>query len=452
MRLAFVTSGDGPEEFGETMPATNLTQNLNAVAAATPDGDSFALVARQPVYGKALTVVAYELQYASAHTGATGGAREDALRMLADAALEIGLDRLAGALPVYIGYPRELLVAATPLSLHPDRVIIEIPGLLVADEPALRGIRALRERGHHIALDDYAPLLTRPELLDLVDVVKIPLTDFEPAQLATLAPELIRRGLKLIAKSVATIEQFEQATQLGFDGFQGDFLQRPEQFQSQRAPRNGFATLRLVATLQNPDCTMREVEQLLSQDLSMSYRVLRCINSSYYGLAQKVDSIRQALVLLGMDNLRQLCTLAAMQQLENRPPSLFVTAMARAHMCEQLARLAGQTPGAPFFITGLFSMLDVLMGLPMAKIVDELPLAPAIENALVAGEGDAGAALACAKAYESATWIHARYRDIAPHLIRAAYLDAVYGAEQALLQMQAPGAGMAAPAVRPGRR
>jgi EAL and modified HD-GYP domain-containing signal transduction protein len=121
-------------------------------------------------------------------------------------------------------------------------------------------------------------------------------------------------------------------------------------------------------------------------------------------------------------------------------------------MCEQLARLAGQSPTAPYFITGLFSMLDVLMGMPMAKIVDELPLAPAVENALVAGEGDTGAALACAKAYESATWIHARYRDIAPHLIRAAYLDAVYGAEQALLQMQTPGAGVSAPAVRPGRR
>ena len=415
------------------MPATSLTQNINAVAAATPEGGSVALVARQPIYGKAMTVVAYELQYA-------------------DAALDIGLDRLAGALPVYIAYPRELLVAEAPASMHPDRVIIEIPGNLLADEKVLQGIRTLRKRGHHIALDDFSPQLTSSALLDLVDIVKVPLPQFTPTQLAQLAPELIRRGLKLIAKQVATIEQFEHASQLGFDGFQGDFLQRPEQFHSQRAPRNGFATLRLVATLQNPECTVREVEQLISQDLSMSYRILRCINSSYYGLPQAIDSIRQALVLLGMDNLRQLCSLAALQQLENRPPSLFVTAMARAHMCEQLARLAGQTPTAPYFITGLFSMLDVLMGMPMAKIVDELPLAPLVENALVAGDGDAGAALACARAYESATWIHARYRNIAPHLIRAAYLDAVYGAEQALLQMQSPGTGAAAPPVRPGRR
>ncbi|HTC45190.1 MAG TPA: HDOD domain-containing protein [Steroidobacteraceae bacterium] len=434
------------------MPARNVTQNINTVAAATPAGGSVALVARQPIYGKAMTVVAYELQYAESESGPVNGAKEEALRILADAALDIGLDRLAGTLPVYIRYPRELLMADEPLSLHPERVIIEIPGDLTADEQALRGIRTLRQRGHHIALDDFAPQRTAPELLDLVDIVKVPFPNFEPEELASMSPALIRRGLKLIAKTVATIEQFEHANQLGFDGFQGDFLQRPQRFHSHRAPRNGFATLRLVATVQNPDCTMREVEQMISQDLSMSYRVLRCINSSFYNLPQKVDSIRQALVLLGMDNLRQLCSLAALQQLENRPPSLFVTAMARAHMCEQLARLAGQSPTAPYFITGLFSMLDVLMGMPMAKIVDELPLSPLVKNALVAGDGDAGAALACARAYESATWLHARYRDIAPHLIRAAYLDAVYGAEQALLQMQTPGAGPVTPPARPGRR
>jgi EAL and modified HD-GYP domain-containing signal transduction protein len=403
------------------MPATNLTHSINDVAAATPEGGSVALVSRQPIYGKAMAVIAYELQYAdSGWTPDTepGDAKANALRMLADAALDIGLDRLAGTLPVYIRYPRELLIGKEPLSLHPERVIIEIPGDLPAEEAVLQGIRQLRERGHNVAMDDYSPRLSHPELLDLCDWVKVPLPDFKSEDLTRLAPELIRRGLKLIAKQVATIEQFEQASALGFDAFQGDFLQRPQQFHAQRAPRNAFATLRLIAALQNPDCTMRDVEQMISQDLSMSYRILRCINSSYYSLPQKVDSIRQALVLLGMDTLRQLCSLAALQQLENRPPSLYVTAMARAHMCEQLARLSGQTPTAPYFITGLFSMLDVLMGMPMAKIVDELPLAPVVERALVSGEGDAGAALACARAYESATWVEMQSPGAAPEPAR----------------------------------
>src|SRR3984957_17228019 len=102
------------------MPATNITQNINAVAAATPNSGSVALVARQPIYGKAMTVVAYELQYADSDSDAQrprNGPKEDTLRMLADAALDIGLDRLAGTLPVYIKYPRELLMAEDPLSM-----------------------------------------------------------------------------------------------------------------------------------------------------------------------------------------------------------------------------------------------------------------------------------------------------------------------------------------------
>ena len=116
------------------------------------------------------------------------GAKGDTLRMLADAALDIGLDRLAGALPIYIRYPRELLMADAPLSLHPDRVIIEVPGNLGAEEKVLQGIRTLRKRGHHIALDDFSPQLTSSGLLDLVDIVKVPCRSSRPPSSRALLP------------------------------------------------------------------------------------------------------------------------------------------------------------------------------------------------------------------------------------------------------------------------
>ena len=414
------------------MQAANRASDLNTIAAASAAGDATALVARQPIYGSAMTVAAYELLYAQVpgRRPATT-ASEATLRVLADAALEIGLDRLAGGMPVYINYPPELLAVEKPLSVQPQRVVIQVgPGSI--NDATRTGLRNLKQRGHLIALCDYSPKLRDAELLDLTDVVKIPFDSLAPEALGKLVPLLSQRGLQVIATGVATIEQFDQANQMGFDGFQGEFLSKPQRLEGNRAPRNGLATLRLVATLQSPGCTFEEVEKLMGQDLSMSYRALRCINSSYYSLPQRVDSIRQALVLLGMDNLRQLCSLAALQQLDGRPTSVLVMAMARARMCEQLARLAGQTPTAPYFITGLFSMLDVLMGVSMSRIVMELPLAPAVEAALVAGEGDMGQALICARAYESAIFHEANYRSVPPQLVRAAYLDAVYGAEQAL--------------------
>ncbi len=173
-----------------------------------------------------------------------------------------------------------------------------------------------------------------------------------------------------------------------------------------------MGALRLAAALQSEDYSLDEVERLLSQDVSLSYRVLRCINSSYYNLPRKIDSIRQAVVILGVDTLRQLSGLLCLQGMDDRPPSLIVQAMTRGRMCEQLGKLAGARDAGPFFITGLFSLLNALLGLPTKKVVEDLPLAPTIVSALVAGEGTLGAALQCTRAYERGVWDHAVYADL----------------------------------------
>src|SRR5579875_608337 len=385
-------------------------QHRTPLAACVPGGapprSGLALVARQPIYGPAMAVSAYELLYQESSDAAHAAAdmREATLRIVADAALEIGLDRLAGGLPVHINYPRELLLAETPLTVHPERVVIEVVEDVPSGPKLVTALRALRVRGHRLALDDYSPQLNDPALLDVVDYVKIDVSQQTPADLARIAPELTRRGLVLIAQEVETVEQFEHCLQIGFEGFQGDFLHRPETFAAQRVPTSRLATLRLISALQNANCSMQAIESLVSQDLPLSYRVLRCVNSSYYNLPRKVESIRQAIVMLGLDNLRQLATLIALQGFDSRPTSLFLTA--------------------------LFSLLDVLTGMSIAQLLDELPLCEPVERALLAQEGDLGAALRCARAYERASWGRVTYRGLAPELIRAAYVDAVFWAEQ----------------------
>src|SRR6185312_12864806 len=198
------------------------------------------------------------------------------------------------------------------------------------------------------------------KLLDVADIVKLALSREDPEELPRTVRELKARGLHLIAEEVETVEQFERCIELGFDGFQGYFLQHPQTFQAQRVPSNRLATLRLLTELTREDVSVQDIERLVAQDMSMTYRVLRCINSSFYNLPRKVESIKQAIVILGLDPLRQLCSLVALQGFDDRPPSLIVVAMARARMCEQLGRLVGANDTGPYFITGLFSMLNVL--------------------------------------------------------------------------------------------
>jgi c-di-GMP phosphodiesterase len=415
----------------------NAQQDPDPAATATPPVEVF--VARQPIYDAAMAVVAYELLYRHSPRSTKAEITDPGLATLhvvTNAALEIGLERLAGGLPIHVNFPEELLTTVPDLPIRPELAVIEVLEHVRAKPAVIEGIKALRARGHRIALDDYAPRTTDPALLEFADIVKIEINHYKPEDLASLVKELQGRNqgagrLKLIAEQVETVEQFESCIALGFDGFQGNFLQHPQTFRAKRVPSSRLGTLRLVASLQNEDYSLDEVETLLSQNVAMSYHVLRCINSSYYNLPRKIDSIRQAIVILGIESLRQLCALLCLQGFEDRPPSLYLHAMTRARMCEQLGRLAGTKDCGPFFITGLFSLLGALVGMPTQKIVEELPLSTSVSRALVAGEGTLGEALQCTRAYERAAWNHVVYSGLPPHLIRAAYVDALFWAEQA---------------------
>lgn len=390
-------------------------------------------VARQPIYDASMAVVAYELLYRASPSSQSVQVHDPGratLEVITSAALEIGLDRLAGGLPVHINFPEELLVKVPDLPLQSGRVTIEILEDVRATPHVVQGIHKLRARGHRIALDDYSPQRSDSRLLELANAVKLEISHPPIDELARLARELKSAGFELIAENVESREAFERCIALGFTGFQGDFLQQPETFSARRVPASRLGALRLASELQHEDYSLDDVERLLSQDVSLSYRVLRCINSSYYNLPRKIDSIRQAIVILGLDTLRQLCGLVCLQGFDDRPPSLIVQAMTRARMCEQLGKLAGAREAGPFFITGLFSLLNALLGLPIRKVVEELPLTPTVMKALVAGEGALGAALQCTRAYERGVWDHAVYAELPAHLIRAAYVDALFWAEQ----------------------
>jgi EAL and modified HD-GYP domain-containing signal transduction protein len=396
--------------------------------------DALAMVARQPVYDPGMAVSAYELLYresSSALKSMLTDSRRTTLRVIANAALEIGLDRLAGGLPVHITFPWELLSDSEQLlPVQPDRVVIQVYDDIPATPAVLESLRALRARGHGIAVGDFSSRAGDRGLLEVADIVKVALSRELDADLANTVQVLKARGLKLIAEDVETIEQFERCMELGFDGFQGGFLQHPETFRAVRVPSSKIGVLRLLTELSRPEASIDEVEQLVSQDMSMSYRVLRCINSSFYNLSRKVDSIRQAIIILGLDPLRQLCSLVALQGFDDRPPNLLVVAMARARMCEQLGKLIGTPDSGPFFITGLFSMLNVLTGVPIKQLVDDLPLAPAVVSALLAEEGELGQALHCVRAYERGRWREVNFCGLPQNVIRAAYVDAVFWAEE----------------------
>jgi EAL and modified HD-GYP domain-containing signal transduction protein len=413
-----------------------VTQTVPPDRSATPDAaipaPPPALVARQGIYNAAREVLAYELLYRRTESATAAellDGTQATLQVIVNSVLEIGLDRLSGALPVHVNYPTELLVSGLLLPIPAQRVVIEVVNGVRGESAVLQGLALMRERGHRIALDDFSPQLTDPTLLDCADTVKLDAGQFAGEDSAEVVAGLKGRGLRLIAQRVETGAQFDRCLALGFDAFQGYFLQHPQTFSAQPIASSRLRTLRLIAVLQSDDSSISDIEALISEDVSLSYRLLRCINSSYFGFDKKIESMRQAIMILGFEKLRQLSALIALRQIEDRPQSVFLDAVTRARMCEKLGTLRSVRHPAALFITGLFSTLDALTGIPMRELLQELPLTDAVARALTSQEGEFGAVLREAIAFERGAWNASAFRGLTPAVVQATYLEAVSWAE-----------------------
>ena len=263
-----------------------------ALAAASATHD--VLIARQPIFDARSKVTAHELLYRPTleDEGAGGELPGSAAtaRVILAAISDFGLRRLVGDADVHLNLPAELIRMPIDIPLPPERVVLEVLEDVQADRDVIVGLEAYKARGFRIALDDFAavPGQGDPRLLPLADIVKVDIL-LQPADsLPALIDDLRARKIDLIAEKVESGEQFERCRRLGFTGFQGFFLQRPETFKGHRAEGFKPATLQVLAALQISDYSAEDIEKLVSRDVALVTRLLRSLNSAYYGFSSPV--------------------------------------------------------------------------------------------------------------------------------------------------------------------
>jgi EAL and modified HD-GYP domain-containing signal transduction protein len=346
------------------------------------------------------------------------------------ATMDIGFLHLVGELPAFINFPQELLISPVQLPLPPERIVVEVLEGCNPSPALLQGLERLRREGHRIALDDYDVRAENPVLLEYANIVKVDIQQYSDEELEAAVKTLRNFPVELVAEKIETHEQLSLCQHLGFDFYQGYFLQKPETFGARRAPTNLVAALQLLVCLTEPNVSVQEIDACIARDVGFSYRVLRCINSSYYRIPKEVTSIRQAIVLLGFEELRKLCSIVILSGVDDRPSYMSVQALVRARMCEVLCAMAGLEDGDVYFMTGFLSMLDVLLGLPMQEALRSLPLAAAVRGAVLDLEGPLGAALRCSHNHEKGAWDQLEFMNLTASQISSAYAQAVGWADK----------------------
>lgn len=404
------------------------------------DSRNTVCVARQPILDLAGRVYGYELLYrgSSDATSCTADGDIAGARVLSDAVLALGLDVLTNGRLAFINFTRSLLVNGAATLLPPTSMVIEVREDVEIDQEVLDACRSLHARGFALALDDFVPGSQAEAVVPYASFVKVDVLAIPTGERKKLAARLVPRGIRMIAEKVETAEIVQEARGHGYRLFQGYYFCKPKTFAASALPGRHLAYLGLLGALNREELGVDELEDLVKHDVSLSYRVLRSVNSWLYGLRHEVTSIRHALVLLGIDQIRKWASVWVLAGLNSTGTQETVNvAILRARCCELIGdQLAGAEEGQSFFLLGLCSLLDVVLGRPMKDALAEMPLPAVINDALLGEANQARHVLDAVLAYEQGKWEDASAAmerlNLSPDLLPAIYGDALRWARELL--------------------
>jgi EAL and modified HD-GYP domain-containing signal transduction protein len=371
-------------------------------AAAPPITTPNRFLGRQPILDLQRRLFGYELLYRPGPENQFSGDPEQATREVIDHWLLLIPD--ANRTASFVNCTRSALAEGLVTLLPPSSTVLEIPEFLDPDPELLSACLTLRMQGYRFALDSFLPRSARKPFLPLADFIKI---DFQTA-VHDLRREIYAMvagtGARLVAEKIENDIQLRIAISEGCTLFQGYFFSQPVILTSHTVSQNYFVYLKLLAELHHDPSNLRKIEKLISGDASLCYRILRVANSALQGHPGVVSTIREALLMVGEYALRRMVTVAMAGALsQHRPAALLSMALARAEFCELLAGALSAEP-AQFYLLGLLSLLDALFEIPLDRILESIPLSPAMKAALIGDNSVPARSLDLVRALESCDW------------------------------------------------
>jgi EAL and modified HD-GYP domain-containing signal transduction protein len=388
-------------------------------------------IGRQPILDADGVLDGYELLHRRAGEDRTTDVDGDRMssELLLNAVLEIGIQAVCGGHRSFINVTRNLLMSTGLDALPSDKIVLEVLETVTVDPPLLERLRGLRARHFQIALDDYVCLPDRDPLLAHADIVKLDVLALDEAALERQVALLRDRPLRLLAEKVETPAMYQKLRAMGFHLFQGYFFAKPEIYRGQRIRPNKLVVLELLARVHEQNIMPEQLAVIIRGDVALSVTVLRWANGSIYGMRHAVGSVERAIVVLGLQTVRNWVSLLALARLGTSPNELLTVLLVRARTCELLANAAERANASLYFTVGLLSALDIILQVDMAVALERMPLSAEQKSALFTHSGELGEALNAVIACERGEAARARFASLAENDIVQCYLSGLAWAD-----------------------
>ncbi|MDH5484803.1 MAG: HDOD domain-containing protein [Gammaproteobacteria bacterium] len=396
-------------------------------------------IARQPIYNRKMQLTGYELLYRSGDMDSAvfSDGNQASCETIINSFMHIGIDSLTGSALAYINLPEEFIINAELTPMFREQSVLEILEDVKPTAEVIAGLKRLKQDHFKIALDDFRYDESFIPFLELADFVKIDVLNRDEADIRQQLDYVRPYNIETVAEKVETQQMHHLCDSLGFDYFQGFFFCRPQLIKQKVIPANKAVVLNLLGRIESPVLDFEELESLMIQDISLSYKLLRYINSAAFSLRREIDSIKDAVILLGISNIKNWLSLILMSKVaDNKPTELMVTGMVRAKMCELLAEKHNPVIKPQMFIIGLFSILDALMDTPMIDLLDTVILSTPVKMALLDQHGEHGEIFKQVMFYEQGNWDELEKTGFAVDDFSDSYIAAVEWTRQNMESLQ----------------
>ncbi len=365
-------------------------------------------IARQPIFDTKGRVFAYELLFRSGLHNYFDSEDFDqaSASVIANSNLLFTLDEMTGNTKAFLNCTEKVLLEDLMTTLPRQQAVVEILENVEPTPQIIEACKRLKSLGYTLALDDFVYHRNFEPLLDLADIVKVDFLLSDEKQQEELARQLIPRGIKMLAEKVETHEVFEQAKNMGYQLFQGYFFAKPIIISRKDIPTNKIQFLRILKDVHAEEVDFKKLALTIQSEVSLTYKLLKLINSAAFALRRRVTSVLQALSLLGLREIRSWVSLLSISSMaDDKPAELVVSSLIRARLCEQLAlpcRMGDRK--SDLFLMGLFSLLDVIMSRPLDEILKEITVEDDVFAALTGTDGPLRDILQLAIAMEKGDW------------------------------------------------
>lgn len=366
-------------------------------------------LARQPIFTRSRKLYGYELLYRSSQVNSytcSDGDKASSDVMISSFHL-IGIENITGGKKAFINFTDQLIKEEIATLFPSKDLVIEILETVQPCDDIMTSCSNLKKKGYMLALDDFVFSEEYLPLIAMADIIKVDFLTTPPHLREAVVKSLKNRNIKFLAEKIETIEDFEMAKQLGYTLFQGYFFSKPVILSVHDVSPSKLNYLLLIQKANDSEFDFELIADIISRDISLTYKLLRLVNSAAFGFRFRIKSVRQALMILGMEEIRKWVSLIAIRGIgKDHPDEIITTSLVRARFLERLSVAYNNNTNNhdECFLTGLFSTLDVLMNRPMIEILKEIAITDDIVEALIHNGGQMGHAFSLILAYEKADW------------------------------------------------